>query len=218
MQIKFDIKILIFVLFFFIFNAWDIYLLFIIFALVHELMHLIMGILVGFRPTQLTIMPFGAYINFNIDIENYNTKILKGTMCSLKKLIVIMAGPLSNIILALIFSFMSKYAIIMYINLILGIVNLFPIHPLDGGRIMKQILILVLGRRKALKYTNLISNIILIIIAIETIFFCYISKSIVAILAVIYLIIIRKKENDIYKTKKIVYELIENKKEENSNT
>lgn len=213
MQIKFDIKILIFVLFFFIFNAWDIYLLFIIFALIHELMHLIMGILVGFKPTQLTIMPFGAYINFSIDIENYNTKIMKGTMCSLKKLMVAIAGPLSNIILAWIFSFMNKYAIIMYINLTLGIVNLFPIHPLDGGRIIEQILILVLGRRKALRYTNFISNLILVIIAIETLFFCYISKSIVAILAIIYLIIIRKKENDIYKLKKMVYELIEKTKD-----
>ena len=43
-----------------------------------------MGILLGFYPSKLCIMPFGAYINFKIDMKNYNMKILKGTICSLK--------------------------------------------------------------------------------------------------------------------------------------
>lgn len=77
MQIKFDWKIIIFVLFFFIFKIEYIYLIFLIFTIIHEIVHMIVGILVGFEPLKITITPFGAHINFKIGIENYNTKIQK---------------------------------------------------------------------------------------------------------------------------------------------
>lgn len=63
-----------------------------------------------------------------------------------------LAGPLTNIGIAILFSFLFKifmisspalatifYAIVFY-NLILGIINLIPIPPLDGSRVFSAVL------------------------------------------------------------------------------
>ncbi len=209
MHIKFDFKVILFVLFFFILGFEKLYLLFLIFAIIHELSHMVIGILLGFEPAKIQIMPFGAYINFKIDIKSYNTKILKGTICSLKKLFVSLAGPLANIVIAIIFYMKSGYIVITYINILLATFNLLPIYPLDGGRILKQTLIILLGRRKALKYTNLLSNIFLFIILIISIIFCMITKSLIILLTLFYLVYIRKKEDEIYRLKEKAYNLLD---------
>lgn len=209
MHIKFDFKVILFVLFFFILGFEKLYLLFLIFAIIHELSHMVIGILLGFEPSKIQIMPFGAYINFKIDIKSYNTKILKGTICSLKKLFVSLAGPLANIVIAIIFYMKSGYIVITYINILLATFNLLPIYPLDGGRILKQTLIILLGRRKALKYTNLLSNIFLFIILIISIIFCIITKSLIILLTLFYLVYIRKKEDEIYRLKEKAYNLLD---------
>jgi Zn-dependent protease len=56
--------------------------------------------------------------------------------------IVALAGPLSNFLLAILFSRFSGTLpfILTYTNLYLGIFNLFPIPPLDGSKILLNIL------------------------------------------------------------------------------
>lgn len=63
--------------------------------------------------------------------------------------IISLAGPASNIVLAIAISTISKFFIpfllpviypLIYINIVLAIFNLIPIHPLDGQKILTGIL------------------------------------------------------------------------------
>ena len=60
----------------------------------------------------------------------------------------------------------TNKTLIIYSNLILFLVNLIPVYPLDGGRILKNILHMKIGYFEACKITNAVSNIITIILTV----------------------------------------------------
>ena len=182
MHVKLDLKIILVLLIFFLTDQIEMYLLFMFFAILHELGHLIM--------------------------EN-------GKIISLKKLLIAMAGPVTNFFIAIFFMVLNIDVLnftreeIIYSNLLIGIFNLIPIYPLDGGRIIKNIIHINTDLIKAYKYTNLISNITLIIItAISSIAILY-FKNIAILLIVLYLWILLIKENNIYNKKMHLYKLID---------
>ena len=215
MQVKLDLKIILVLLIFLLTDQLEMYLLFMFFAILHELGHLIMGILLGFKPKGIKLIPMGVSICFYINCENYNINVKNGKIISLKKLLIAIAGPLTNFLIAIFFMFFNIKVLnftreeIIYSNLLIGIFNLIPMYPLDGGRIIKNIVHINTDLRKAYKYTNLISNITLIIItAISSITILY-FKNIAILLIVLYLWILLIKENNIYNKKMHLYKLID---------
>ena len=92
------LKIFIFIVIFILTRQIEIYGILMLFALFHELGHMLAGILLGFKPNSLEIMPFGLSIGFESKSENYNQKIKNGTKLTLKKLIIAISGPLTNLI------------------------------------------------------------------------------------------------------------------------
>lgn len=106
-------------------------------AVVHELGHYFVADGLGYRLNRIVLMPFGAVVKGNID----GLKIKD-------ELKIAIAGPLVNIAIALFFVALwwfipSVYAFtdtIVYTNLSLGLVNLLPCYPLDGGRIAYSVL------------------------------------------------------------------------------
>ena len=77
MRIRIHLKIFIFVLIFLLTNQIKIYGILMLFALIHELGHMLVGILLGFKPTKLEIMPYGVSVGFEIKCEDYNKKVKK---------------------------------------------------------------------------------------------------------------------------------------------
>lgn len=98
---------------------------------------------------------------------------------------------------------------IIYANLIIFIINMIPIYPLDGGRIIKNILKLLLGNRKALDYTNKVSNIFVIMVTAISSIAVYYYKNIFILLALIFIWSLIIKENKRYYTYNKIYKAID---------
>lgn len=215
MRFRIDLKIFIFFILFYFTRQIEVYALIMIFALIHELGHLLSGLIMGMKPEKIEIMPFGVSISFKINVKEYNMKIKKANILEIKKIMVALAGPVTNFIIILIacnLNFnMVRNILIIYINFLIMIFNLLPIYPLDGGRILKGILHIVKGKRKAEKYTNIISKITVIVItAISSILILYI-QNISIFLIDIYIWYLVIKEDFKYKNREEIYKkLLEN--------
>ena len=141
------------------------------------------GMLLKMKPLKLEIIPFGFSVTFKSKI--YNKKILKGSLLDVKKIIVAACGPLMNLL------------ILMF--------NLLPIYPLDGGRIIKSIIHIFLGRKTAIIVTNKIENCLIIIITIIGSIAIFYFENISIFLIIIYLWLLVIQENKRYKIIKNAY-------------
>ena len=218
MHVKLDLKIILVLLIFFLTDQIEMYLLFMFFAILHELGHLIMGMLLGFKPKGMKLIPMGVSICFHINCENYNINVKNGKIISLKKLLIAMAGPVTNFFIAIFFMVLNIDVLnftreeIIYSNLLIGIFNLIPIYPLDGGRIIKNIIHINTDLIKAYKYTNIISNIFVIIIGFVFSIEIYYYKNIAIFFAIIFILVLILNENKRYTTYKKIYKIIDNDK------
>lgn len=213
MRFRIDLKIFLFVILFYFTKQIEVYGMIMFFAILHELGHLLAGLLLGMKPEKIEIMPYGVSISFKVVPKDYNQKIKCGNQLELKKILVALAGPLTNLIIILVvwqlkinifWAFM-----ILYANLLLLLFNLLPIYPLDGGRIIKGILHILLGRRKAEKYTNRISFISLMMVTFIASIVIYQVENIAIFLIVLVLWGIFIKEERIYEKRNKIYHLLE---------
>ena len=102
-------------------------------AVLHELAHAAQAAKLGYTAKQLLLMPYGAAIR--MEIEDASAK---------DELSIALAGPLCNLCTAALFlslwwCFPSAYPYTetaFYTSLSLGLCNLIPAPPLDGGRVL----------------------------------------------------------------------------------
>lgn len=216
MTLIINLKIFLFAILFYFTRQIDIYAILMIFALLHEMGHLIFGIILGFKPKALKVMPLGVCVEFSIICNDYNKKIKKGNMLAIKKMIIAIAGPITNFIIICICIVLKKYVNILvyrkivYANLLILIFNLLPIFPLDGGRILKAIIHILKGKEKAFEYVNFISNVTMITITMLSSVAIYYYKNIAILFIIIYLWGMRIMENKKYNIKKRIYKIIQN--------
>lgn len=213
MRFRIDLKIFLFLILFYFTKQIETYVLIIAFAIIHELGHLLAGLLLGMKPNKIELKPYGVSISFKIIPKDYNKKILNANLLTIKKILVALAGPLTNIIVILITSKIDMglflNLMIIYTNILLVIFNLIPIYPLDGGRILKGVLHIIYGKTKSEKYINNISFITLILITfIASIAILYL-KNISIFIIIIFLWIIHIREDLINKKRVKIHNLIE---------
>lgn len=206
MSIKIDLRIFLFGILFFLTKQIEIYATIMFLALLHEIGHLCSGLALGFKPKTMKMTPFGFQITFKTCIEDYNQKKGKGNELCVKKIAIYLAGPMINLFLVLICLLWKTELIIpketiIYSNLLLAIFNLLPIYPLDGGRILKEVVHIFNGRKVAYQKSNFISFVTVVILTILTsILILYIHNiAFLIILAYLwYLVIKNQKEYELY--------------------
>lgn len=212
MRFRIDLKIFVFLILFYLTRQIETYAILMILAILHEFGHLLIGLALGMKPEKIELRPFGFSISFKLTTEDYNEKIGRANKLEIKKIIVAMAGPLTNcflIFITLKFNFnVFEEMMIIYANIILILYNILPIYPLDGGRILKGILHIFFGRYKSYKYINNISFFILIILtAISSIAIIY-FKNIAIFFAIMYLWILFIGENKKFVARENAYKII----------
>lgn len=155
-----------------------------LFIAFHELSHMLVASIFGIRTTKLSIRISGLNINLN----GSNRR-------GVKWLCIFLAGPVSNIILAVLF---KKIPMVYTINLALAIINLIPIYPLDGYSILHMILKLMKAKNTE-KIKNVVEIMVIIILGITGIYQFVFFTNLSIILMVFYIFIqrssLRKKYN-----------------------
>ena len=183
MRIRIDLKILIFFIIFYFTHQLSNYLIIMFFCLIHEIGHIIAGLILKIRPEKIEIMPFGLNASFNTNFEDKK----------IKEILITLAGPLTS--LALVFLCTQKQAI--YSNILILIFNLIPIYPLDGGRIIKGILHIRLGAVQAENLSDKISYITMIILTIISSIAVYYYQNLAIFIICIFLwfVVLKEKNN-----------------------
>ena len=207
MVLKIDLKIFIFFVLFYLTKQIKLYATIMVLCVIHELGHVLMGLIMGLKIEKIEIMPLGLSVSFKINVEDYNKKIKRGNILQLKKIAIAIAGPLTNLIMLLIvlntninLKIVSN-EILAYANILIMLFNLLPIYPLDGGRVLKELIHIFEGSIKSKIYIRKVSKAVIILITMLASVGIMYLKNIAIFFIVIYLWIIVIKENrikDIY--------------------
>lgn len=104
-------------------------------VILHELIHALVAKHFGVSTRSVTLTPFGGVLKLNSKILSIHQKTC-----------IYLAGPLGSLILSMLFGIMVWLFPVVFIyleylvaaNFLVGIINIIPVYPLDGGKVLSQ--------------------------------------------------------------------------------
>ena len=181
-------------------------------VLLHELAHSFVAIGEGLKVKNITLFFLGGMVNLE--------KECKTSKGSLK---IASSGPIVSLVLAFLMILLSNYLLISNIiisnlfkqigslNLLIGVFNLLPIMPLDGGVILKSLIWHFTGsKRKGIKVAIDSARLISFLSIFGGIFILFngsFYSGICFFIIGIFIFISSKSQHQIIQIQKILYEL-----------
>lgn len=131
-------------------------------AFMHEITHILIGMLLKIEVSGISVMPFGL-------CAKLKNPVIKSPV---KEIIMASSGPLMSLLLAVVSNKLYMnfdleiLRFISIMNMGLCVINLLPCLPLDGGRILKASITLFSDALTALKITIRISRIVSFLVVV----------------------------------------------------
>ncbi len=118
---------------------------------IHELCHMAAALIIGLVPEKIKLQPYGV----SLTLKN---KIIYSIY---DEVVLYLSGPCANIVIALLTIIIfrrSTYIDYFYVcNIMLFFMNILPVEPLDGGSLLKKILMRYTGIKTAGKIMRVTS-------------------------------------------------------------
>jgi Zn-dependent protease len=161
--------------------GWHILFILSVFAciLLHEFGHALVGSRFGYKTKDIILLPIGGVARFEKLPESPKQEFL-----------ISIAGPIVNFIIAIILFFAMQvrsedileldltsvnpenFLILLFVfNLLLGLFNLIPAFPMDGGRVFRALLSNFLPRPRATEIAAIVGSVLAFILIIIGIFY-----------------------------------------------
>lgn len=180
-------------------------------VLVHELFHLLTSLILGADVKSIIILPFGMTLRLSHDVMRHPKK----------EIAIALSGPFANVLMLFVAEFLVpsvNLSVFKVINWSVLILNLIPVPPLDGGRVLRAVIIKYTGLMSAAGIIRRISKIFIALISLlgaGVVIYTHGNPSLMIIGAFLAFSMIEEKRNsDLL----IMYELIgEKEKFKNKN-
>lgn len=161
-----------FVLYFIITGKITTFLCFFVAVLMHEFGHYFIAKKRGYKLDNFYLAPYGACLN-------YKDKVFE----SKDEILIAFAGPFVNFSLSILlvcvwWIFPVSYNVtydFVFQSIMLGLINLLPCYPLDGGRIAVGLLSNSLSRNKSIKILKVLNIVFAIIFFVIFVVSCFIN-------------------------------------------
>lgn len=142
-----DLSFLVLIILALLLDSLRIYLLYVIFIILHEMAHFLVAKKLGYLPRKIKLSVFGA------TLEGFDDFLV------IDEIKIVLAGPLFNLFIVICcylsfwfypesYSFLSD---VLLVNQMILLFNVLPIFPLDMGRLFLCLIAIKKGRRNSLK-------------------------------------------------------------------
>lgn len=148
------------------------------FTIMHEIAHILMALSLKVDMQEVILLPIGVNAKYSSYLSPW------------KELLISLAGPLASFLFALFFR-EKTYSMM---NLLIGIFNLIPLYPMDGGRIIRSFLNIFFSKNITMKICNTIAKTLLVILLLTGIILVAYFKNYYIVILILYIFTITSEE------------------------